>query len=499
MKKRLLILFLILTLTFGFFSQPAQLAAASQLANGVNVTVDDDGKKGTPGAVVNYTLTVENTNAATVKVRVSTVSSSGWDQPIASPDAFNLATGDTKKVTISVFIPDDAQNGEGDIAVVTVESDTGTLYKKLNLLTSVEVEDTTGTIPLISISSYDTGGQAVTAGSEFSLKMYLKNSGKAAAQNIIITFNGEGFYPLESGGVQTIGKIEAGGTNNIVQKFIAGNDLAWVPVANLSVSVAYTDAAGSSYSSEFTISVRINEPVISSVSTPTPSLSVRPQMAVTGYQTDVDPLQPGAIFNLALDVRNLGLADARSLTVIFGGGSVTESTGETPQPGGISGSEGDFQNFAPLGNSNIVFAGDVPQQATIKVNQKFVVNTTTEPGAYSFKLSFVYDDQKGNRLVDNQVITLLVYSLPNIEVSFYQDAGIFSAGMQSILPLQVTNLGKNGAVLGNMKVTAENAEFFNNVPVDWVAGTRRLLHPGRIHHPGDGRTAGPACDHFLHG
>jgi hypothetical protein len=462
MKKSIPILFLIFTLTFALIGGPVLDVAASQMAGGVDVSVDSDGKTGSPGAVVTYTLTIKNNNADTVKVEVYPKSSSGWDDPVASPDAFNLAAGKSKSVTVNVFIPDYALDGQGDITVVSVQSDTGTVYKKLNLLTSVKVEDTTGNVPLVSISSYDTGGQSVTAGSEFSLQMVLKNSGKATAQNIIVTFVGESFYPLESGGVQTIGKIDAGGKNTIVQKFIAGNDLAWVDVANIAVSVSYTDSAGSSYSSDFTISIRINEPIIYTNATPTPASVIGPQLVVTGYQTDVDPLQPGAIFNLALDVKNLGLADARAVTVVFGGGVTAEAGGETPQPGGLSGSEGDFQNFAPLGSSNIVFAGDINQQTSIKVSQKFVVNVTTEPGAYPFKLSFVYDDTKGNRLVDNQVITMLVYSLPQIEVSFYQDGGIYMAGTENMLPLQVTNLGRNGVVLGNMKVTAENAELYNN-------------------------------------
>ena len=65
--------------------------------------------------------------------------------------------------------------------------------------------------------------------------------------------------------------------------------------------------------------------------------------------------------------------------------------------------------------------------------------------------------------MDDQVITLLVYKLPQVEVNFYRYPGIFFAGQMGQLPLQVTNLGRSLAVLGNMKVTAENAEVTNNV------------------------------------
>ena len=92
-----------------------------------------------------------------------------------------------------------------------------------------------------------------------------------------------------------------------------------------------------------------------------------------------------------------------------------------------------------------------------------MTNVSTQPGAYTLKVSFVYDNDKGIRMVDDQVITLLVYSLPQVEISFYRDPGDFTVGMPGTLPIQVTNLGKKTYVLGNMKVTADNANLTNDV------------------------------------
>jgi hypothetical protein len=97
------------------------------------------------------------------------------------------------------------------------------------------------------------------------------------------------------------------------------------------------------------------------------------------------------------------------------------------------------------------------------VSQKLIVNTTTLPGVYTLKISFVYTNSKGNQVVDDQVITLLVYSLPQVQVDFYRDPGSFTAQEAGVLPLQVTNLGKKQAVLGNMKVTTQGADITNNV------------------------------------
>jgi len=123
----------------------------------------------------------------------------------------------------------------------------------------------------------------------------------------------------------------------------------------------------------------------------------------------------------------------------------------------------ELSTFAPLGASNVIFLGDVPVGTTISATQKLIVNVTANPGAYPFKLSFIYDDEKGSRQINDQVITLLIYQLPQVEVGFYRDPGIFYTNQMSMLPLQVTNLGRKTAVLGNMRVTSPNADITNNV------------------------------------
>jgi hypothetical protein len=44
-------------------------------------------------------------------------------------------------------------------------------------------------------------------------------------------------------------------------------------------------------------------------------------LVITGYSSDVEPLQPGAQFGLNLKVQNVGNANAQRITMIVGGGS----------------------------------------------------------------------------------------------------------------------------------------------------------------------------------
>ena len=237
--------------------------------------------------------------------------------------------------------------------------------------------------------------------------------------------------------------------------------MAWTDIGQITAKVDYQDAGGNTYTDPFTIGIPLSTPYTGPTVTPTSNASMRPQLSINSTSTDIDPLQPGSIFDLTLNIKNLGNADANNVIMVLGGGGGNVNELGTPQPG-VNGSGADLTNFAPLGNSNIVVVGDIAQGASISVKQKMVVNVTTVPGAYILKTSFTYQNTKGDYYTDNQVVTLLVYSLPQVEINFYRDPGMLMAGTSNILPLQVTNLGRKSSVLGNMTVTCEQADVFNN-------------------------------------
>ena len=94
-------------------------------------------------------------------------------------------------------------------------------------------------------------------------------------------------------------------------------------------------------------------------------------------------------------------------------------------PGGVSGGSGEFTNFAPVGASNVQSLGDLDPGGAIQAKQNLIVNTSTNPGAYPMMVTFSYVNDKNEPINDDQVITLLVYSLPNVDVSFYRPLDTF--------------------------------------------------------------------------
>jgi len=318
--------------------------------------------------------------------------------------------------------------------------------------------------PVIILDSYSVTGDSITPGQRFDLTLRVFNTGQDFGRNLILTYSGGDFLPVDTGGVRSIGEIDPGEKINVPQPFIASSSLAGAKYASLTVNVSYSDLAGSnSYSESFNITIPLNKPSSSggvARPTATPTAISRPQLVVSGYGTDIDPLQPGSMFTLNLNVTNLGNADSRSVTMVLGGGSADNGT---PGSGGVSGGSSDLSTFAPLGASNLVFLGDLVSGATKDISVPLVVNVTANPAAYAFKISFVFDDTRGQRQSNDQIITLLVYQLPQVEIGFYRDPGVFMTGNMNQVPLQITNLGKKATVLGNIKMTAANADVSNNV------------------------------------
>lgn len=320
--------------------------------------------------------------------------------------------------------------------------------------------------PLIIVRAYNAGEDTVAPGSEFNLTIRLENIGNQDAYNLVANFTPGEFIPLKSGGVLAVTRIEPYDTHKFVQPMRATYDLVGKLTGMAVMNVSYTDANGAVYNETFNLSIPVTQySGVYATATPTPTGTPlpRPQLIITNYTVDADMLIPGRRFRLGIQAQNVGNGTAQRVSMILGGGSSSGGNeGGTPVPGGMDGGSGDFGKFAPVAASNVQFLGDVQTGGTISAEAELIVNSTTEPGAYPMKISFTFNSDSGIVYTDDQVITLLVYSPPNLEVSFYQDPGMFFLGQPGPLPLQVVNLGRKQAVLGSMRVSASSGELSQN-------------------------------------
>jgi hypothetical protein len=390
-----------------------------------------------------------------------TVSGSGFDNTaVALLDSQPLATTPVDAQTLRAVVPAGVTVG---MHAITVTMTNGTVTGFANLHVTAPAPTTTpvpapAIRPQIGVQSYKTKPAEVQYGTDFKLTVKLKNKGQAEAYNVQVSFTSSSFVPLKNGGVNIVGDLPADAAVELDQ-FMTASSYVYGMVS-VDMNLAYSDANGVAYTEKFTLNLQATGGGSGTYATSTPTGVKSSQLVITSYAASIDPLQPGEQFNLAMTVQNSGNARAQRVTMIVGGGS-GGTTSLTPQPGGVSGGSGEFTNFAPVGASNVQTLGDLGAGDAIQVKQDLIVNVSTTPGAYPMKVTFSYLNDQGEVINDDQVITLLVYSLPTVDISFYRSPDPFFVGQPGALPIQVVNLGKRLSVLGTIKVTSPSGTVEN--------------------------------------
>ena len=397
---------------------------------------------------------------------------------VVSLDGYSpLTTSFFSNTTLFADIPAGVSTGIYGITVTNPDLNSATLLNSLTVIQQPITPTPTQTPPpaggyerpVIVIQAYTTSSDSISPGEDFTLFITLYNAGQHYATNVVAIFTAGDLIPRGTGGVVAVGDIAPSNRAEFSQPMTVAWDL-WGSIASIDMTVSYTDQGGVLYTERFALAIPIYHPY-SPASSPTPTATqsptpsptglMRPQLVITSYDSSINPLQPGSQFSLNITLQNQGNTRARNVTMIVGGGNTTASS--TQEPGGISGSGGEFTNFAPIGSSNIQSLGDVLPGQVLEASQELIVNVSTNPGAYPMKISFAYVDERNIAFVDDQVITLLVYRIPAVDISFYQDPGQLYAGQPNFLPIQIVNMGRGSIVLGNLRVNAASSQFMNNV------------------------------------
>jgi hypothetical protein len=201
--------------------------------------------------------------------------------------------------------------------------------------------------------------------------------------------------------------------------------------SGLEIALDYSDYQGGSYGDRQSVGVEIST-----------ALADRPQLIIADYATTPGPLAPGDAFTLTLEVSNVGGGEAQRLTLTLGGEG---GSGLAP--------------FAPLQSSNVKFVPALAAGATVEVTQRLVVDGGADPGAYSLPLALAFDDARGTRHSDSQLISLLVRRRPHLQIGFYRPVGMATVGVPLELPVEVTNIGRTLVNVSTLEMTSEQLEI----------------------------------------
>lgn len=394
-----------------------------------------------------------------------TVTGAGFDATaVVLLDGAPLSTTFVDAATLQALVPAGLAAGSYRITVSLSGGDANG-FAMLTVLAPTPTSPPPFARPQFALYSSKLTGNIRTGG-DVTLKVHMENVGKSTAYNAQATFTSSDLLATKTGGIAVIGTVDYDQEVEFSQAFYVSAQISGRTVLVVDMTITYYDSQGTAYSDKFTLSLPVSGGTVSggggaAAPTATPTGVKSSQLVITGYSSSVDPLQPGEQFALNMTVQNVGNANAQRITMIVGGGSSGGGSSGTAVPGGVAGGGGDFSNFAPVGASNVQSLGDLKAGEKIQAVQNLVVNVSTNPGAYPLRVTFSYLNDKNEVISDEQVITLLVYSLPNVNVSFYRPPDPFIAGQPGMLPIQIVNVGKRFAVLGDAKVTTDGGIIEN--------------------------------------
>ena len=312
--------------------------------------------------------------------------------------------------------------------------------------------------PQLVIEAAQTEPAVLGPGDGFSLTLRLANRGSRTATQVVV------------GAASADLAVPAGGSNVVATERIGIDQVvtATLPLVlgevtqagrlNLEIALECSDYSGGSYTARQNVGLEVST-----------ALANRPQLIVESYRTTPDALAPGGTFTLTMEVSNVGGGEAQRLTLTLGGEG-----------------EGGMGPFAPLHSSNVKFVPRLAAGDTVEVTQQLVVDGGADAGAYSLPVVLAFDDARGTRHSDSQLISLLVRRRPHFQIGFYDPVEVATVGVPFALPVEVTNIGRTLVNVSTLEVTSEQLEISDGSlymgPLD--GGTSGSLEAMAVAHEG---------------
>ncbi|MCP5095467.1 MAG: hypothetical protein GY943_07940 [Chloroflexi bacterium] len=295
--------------------------------------------------------------------------------------------------------------------------------------------------PQLAIQSATTNPAVPEAGQPFELTMSVTNQGNWTAIDIEVELLSTDIaVPAAGSNVRILPRVGVGETVTTTVPLVLSQSVPDGP-QNLNFNIDYFDINGKPYNTQQSIGLAVSEVT----ATPTPGPE-QPRLVLTTYEVDpTGKLEPGAIFDLVLNVTNVGNAETENVIVTLGG-----AAGEQLQP------------FALLNAGNIRYIDKIAAGETVEVRQTLLVAGTAVSGVYNLPIDLAYDDSDGTPLTISQVINLLVEKPPQLQVNFYRPVELGLVDEPLDLPVEVVNIGRSLINVSTLAITSPDMDIQNN-------------------------------------
>jgi hypothetical protein len=344
---------------------------------------------------------------------------------------WQLHINHTAVVTQRMRVPSGLASGSYNLQVDLSANDWEGSHYEYPETIAVEVVGVGHGRPQVVIEEAHTEPPTLGPGDAFSLTLCLANHGSRTATQVVVgAASPDLAVPAGGSNVVALDQIAIGTRVTTTLPLVLG-EVTQAGRRNLAMALEYGDYSGGAYADQQSVGLEVRT-----------ALADRPQLIIEGYHTRPDSLAPGSTFTLTLVLRNVGGGDAERLVLTLGGEA-----------------ESGLGPFAPLGSSNVKFVPSLAAGAVIEIMQSLVVDGSAESASYGLPVALAFDDARGTRHTDSQLISVLVRERPHFQIGFYRPVGEPLVGQAFPLPVEVTNIGRGLVNVSTLELTSEQVEI----------------------------------------
>ena len=266
----------------------------------------------------------------------------------------------------------------------------------------------------------------VAPGAPFTAVFDLRNVGGKEARTVQLVPT-SGPLALQGSGQAEPLTLGPGASGTLSLRLVAASPGAPGPTQQ-AFELRYDDEAGERYTDVVSVGLAVTD-----------DAAYGPMPMITRYSVEGE-VHPGEVFELELEVSNVGVAAAQRTMLVLGGGS---------SPGGGGAALG---VFAPLDQSNRRFLdGIAPGEATT-VRQRMVVDGAAKPGVYVLDVGLSYYDADGEPLSSSEVVSLLVSRPVSLQINALEIMTQTMVGQSQEFEAELINTGSATLSVGSVRV-----------------------------------------------
>jgi hypothetical protein len=348
---------------------------------------------------------------------------------------WRLHINHTAVVTQRMRVPTGLSSGSYNLNVNLSANDYEGNHFEYPQTVAVEVVGVGHGRPQLVIEDAETEPDVLGPDDTFSLTLRLINRGDRSATDALVGVSSADLaVPASGSNVVALDPVRVNQVETVTLPLVLG-EVTQAGRLNLEITLDYGDYYGGSYSARQSVGLEVST-----------ALEDRPQLLVASYSTEPDPLSPGDVFTVVLELSNVGGGEAQRLTLTLGG----------------EGGSG-LEPFAPIASSNVRFVPYVAAGDTVELVQRLVVDGSADPGVYSLPVALAYDDARGTRHSDSQRISLLVHRRPHLQIGFFRPVEAATVDVPFEVPVEVINIGRTLVNVSTLEVSSRQLEIQDGV------------------------------------